>query len=82
MVPKILAIFKLWFNEHSKEGKMTAKGVADFIHSCTNDFCQADDHRVVTLFHKYDPQSRGYITEKDFLDFYHESCLTRERTVW
>ena len=54
---------------------MTAKDLANFIHSCTSDGCQASDNRVVNLMNQYDPTSRGYLTEKQFLDFYHESCM-------
>jgi len=39
----MVKILKEWFLFYSEESKMTQKQVANFIHSCTQEFCKADD---------------------------------------
>ena len=50
MVPAFVKIVKSWFNQFAEDGKMTPKCLANFIHSCTSDFCKPNDRRVKTLF--------------------------------
>lgn len=41
---------------------MNPQQCADFIHSCTGDYCKADDRRVKQVFDTFDDDNDGYLT--------------------
>lgn len=55
---------------------------AEFIHSCTGDYCKADDNRVRTVFNTFDDDNDGYLTLDNFLMFYQTACIQRPLVVW
>ncbi len=61
---------------------MSPKGCADFIHSCTNDSCKAEDLRVKQVFDRWDSDKDGFLTLENFLDFYQLACNDRPQIVW
>ena len=82
MIPKAVEIFTSWFHKFAIDGMMNAQGCADFVRSCTNDTCKADDRRVIELFKTYDDDKDGFISHKNFMEFYRSACLDRETVVW
>lgn len=78
-------VFHEIFTEYSHDEKMTREFMAKFTSNATdNTYCGVSDERIISVFQKYDPQNRGYISEKDFVDFYRiAACANenRQRTV-
>lgn len=61
LIPEVVKIFTGWYEMFAENGKMNHEGCANFIHSCTNDNCKADDRRVKDVFAKYDADNDGYL---------------------
>jgi ubiquitin carboxyl-terminal hydrolase 34 len=80
--PLARKIFVDWFTFFSKDGKMNPKNCADFIHSCTGDYCKADDRRVKEVFATYDKDHDGFLSLDDFLEFYISAARSRPSVVW
>jgi len=70
LVPRAKEIFIEMFKKYSTDGKMSMDHCGLFIHSCTNDHCKGDDHRVKEVFATYDDDKDGFVTEENFLQFY------------
>ncbi len=70
------------FKKFSTDGRMNAKNCADFINSCTNDYCKEDDYRVKEHFKDWDDDNDGFITGENFLSFYTEACTLKPSVVW
>jgi Ca2+-binding EF-hand superfamily protein len=56
--------------------------LANFINSCTNENCKAEEARVKQTMVKYDDDHDGFMTEENFLTFYYQACKDRKDTVW
>jgi len=41
-----------------------------------------EDARIVNFFKNYDKESKGYVGEKDFVEFYKEATLRKASVVW
>jgi len=80
--PLAKKIFIDWFTTFSENGRMSPKHCADFIHSCTNDYCKADDRRVKDVFATYDDDRDGQLTLENFLEFYISAARQRPHVVW
>lgn len=62
LVPAAEKIFGSWFMRFQTAERMNPQQCADFIHSCTGDFCKADDRRVKEVFDRFDDDNDGYLT--------------------
>ena len=82
LAPAARKVFTEWFEMFSENGKMTPEGCANFIHSCTNDNCKADDKRVKEVFSTYDSDHDGIMTLENFIEFYYSACKARPHVVW
>ncbi|EAS02785.2 ubiquitin carboxy-terminal hydrolase (macronuclear) [Tetrahymena thermophila SB210] len=82
LVEKAKQIFTSWFETFSTEGFMDAENLAKFIHSCTNDSCRPDDHRVTSTIAQYDHDNDGKLDLQDFLNFYRKACQEKKAVVW
>lgn len=70
LTPEARKIFIEWFNSFSTDGKMSPEQAAEFVRSCTEDNCRADDTRIVGLFNTYDKDRDGFIEVEEFVEFY------------
>jgi len=83
VVQRLMHIFKSWFHMFADAtGRMSPEGCANFIDSCTHDFCKATDDRVKDLFKEFDDDSDGFLTEDNFLKFYIDATLHKTEIVW
>ena len=82
LVPKAEEIFTSWYYMFSPEGKMNSAQCAEFVRSCTNDTCKADDRRVGEVFKQFDDDKDGFLTRENFMEFYRSAVLEREGVVW
>jgi len=80
--PLAVKIFIDWFNSFSENGRMSPEQCAAFIHSCTGDYCKADDKRVKEVFATYDTDRDGFLNQENWLEFYISACRTRPHVVW
>jgi len=80
--PLAKKIFLEWFDTFSEDGRMSPQTCADFIHSCTNDYCKAEDKRVKEVFSTYDNDKDGFLTVDNFLEFYMSAARHRPHVVW
>ena len=70
------------FHRFATNGQMSMSDSARFVEASTNDSCSIQDYRVVDLFYKYDTNKDGVLDLEDFLNFFEDSCKSRESTVW
>jgi len=83
LTPTTLRIFTSWFYKFADKGElMTPEGCAAFTNSCTGDQCKATDKRIQDFFTAHDTDKDGYLTLRNFLDFYKEACINRPNVVW
>lgn len=79
------AVFHEIFTDYSADSHMTREHLAKFTSYATDgSYCGVNDERIVGVFEKYDQEKRGYIEEKDFVDFYRNAAVandSRLRTV-
>ena len=85
MNPKLINIFKEWFNGFTNgTGKMEREGIAKFIKSVTKNKSEVkeNDTRVSNLL-KLDKEKKGYLNEEEFIGFYRDALSKKkESTVW
>ncbi|EGR29725.1 ubiquitin carboxyl-terminal hydrolase family protein, putative, partial [Ichthyophthirius multifiliis] len=79
--PLAIQIFREWFKQFAKDGKMKAEEIAQFTNSCTNDNCLPTDRRIVACLQQYDKDSKGYLLEDNFVEFYSQACRTKPDIV-
>ena len=68
--PEARKIFIEWFNMFSTDQKMSPEQAAEFVRSCTEDNCRADDPRIINLFNTHDKNKDGFIEVEEFVEFY------------
>ncbi len=78
--PKVIQIFKKWFVEFSSDSKMDVKAIANFILIVTEQ--HRNKQRSEKFLRKWDKDSKGYISEEDFLMFYKNSMVSSIDIVW
>lgn len=72
-------VFEMFTNE---EGYMTRKTCTEFLQYCTNQVTDINDTRIKRLFDGYDTDKDDLVTCSDFKEFYKDSILKKESTVW
>lgn len=74
-----LAVFSEIFETFSKNGQMTREDLAAMTSLATDGTeCQANDDRISYVFSKYDTKDKGYLTEKQFIQFYNDATSSNE----
>ena len=61
---------------------MTRKTWALFLQTWTSQVTDENDQRIKRLFDNYDRDGDNLITLQDFKDFYKDSIIKKESTVW
>ena len=65
-----------------KDGFMNDEAAASFLKLCTNQNTDKSDPRVKRLFDNFNKKKDGLLTCEEFKDFYKDSILKKESTVW
>ena len=81
ITPEARRVFDDWFDKFQHGGFMTPQNCADFIRSCTDDNCKADDPRILNLFHQYDYDKDGKIDRAGFHEFYRIAAVSKPEVV-
>lgn len=56
---------------------MTPAELVSFVEGSTHDTCPVNDSRIVETFQRYDDDKDGFLSLKNFLDFYEEASKSR-----
>jgi len=78
-------IFNTWFDMFSEQPDrvyMTPLTATYFIMGATNEEVAPTEHRIVSLFTKYDDDKDGKLTRDDFLKFYFEASRDNSKNVY
>ena len=73
---------EVFYKFANEDGFMTRKIWAVFLQSWTSQMTDENDQRIKRLFDNYDRDNDNLITVEDFKDFYRDSIIKKESTVW
>lgn len=83
LTPEAEQLFtEVFLNFTNEDGYMTRKTCTLFLRSCTSQMTDENDARIKRLFDNYDKDKDDLITLQDFKDFYRDSIVKKESTVW
>lgn len=82
MTDKCKNVLKMIFKQYSQAGLMSKIQCQKYHQRCVGEISSISESRVEKIYDTYDTDKDGYLTEENFLKFYHTSANQRESAVW